>query len=192
MKFQTWALIILAAAFALYILFDKDKVIDHSLQDYQVAQRDSLIHKLSRQQTVDSLKTAQKLAELNAEIKGKERQVVKLTSNLERLKGNPIVIKVRDSIPEIEATFQAYDLLLESKDQQLAIQNSKILVLEDENKRITANFLERLQLTEENYLTQKEIVEDYKKQLRKERRKKKLATVLIPVVGVAGLLLGSL
>lgn len=159
--------------------------------EYAIAISDQQKKDLEYKHKEDSIASAQKLAELNVKLVSKERQVVKLTSNLERLKANPVVIQVRDSIEEIEATFQAYDSLILAKDQQLAIQDSKILVLEDENKRITANFLERLELTEQNYIAQKAIAESYKKENRKVRRGIKALKVAVVVSSVGFLLLGS-
>lgn len=139
----------------------------------------------------DSTQFAQKLAQLNAELKGKERQVVKLEGNLSRLKKNPVVIKVKDSIPEIDSVFQQYDLLLETKDNQISIQSKMIKGLEEENTRITDNFLERLQLSQAAFDNQKLIADSYKKDTRKVRRQNKLLKVAAVVGTVGGIFLGA-
>jgi hypothetical protein len=110
---------------------------------------------------------------------------------LERLKANPVVIHIRDSVEEIEQAFQAYDSLLASKDQQIEIQGRLIVSLEDENKRITANFMERLELSEDNFIAQKAISDTYKKDNRKLRRGNKLLKVGLVVGTVGAFILGS-
>jgi hypothetical protein len=196
MKFdiKTWALIILAGAFILYILFDKDPIPNESyVKEYESAiqKRDVKIISLETKHREDSLKSAQQIAQTRDSLKREQRHGVKLYSNLARLNANPIVIQVRDSIPIIDSLVQSYDSLLESKDDQIELQGRLIVSLEDENKRITGNFIERLQLTEDNFTAQKAISDSYKKDLRKERRKVKLFKVIAVLGTVGGLLAGA-
>jgi hypothetical protein len=196
MKFdiKTWALIILAGAFILYILFDKDPIPNESyVKEYESAiqKRDVKIISLETKHREDSLKSAQQIAQTRDSLKREQRHGVKLSSNLARLKANPIVIQVRDSIPIIDRLVQSYDSLLESKDDQIELQGRLIVSLEDENKRITGNFLERLELSEQNFQAQKAISDSYKKDLRKERRKVKLFKVIAVVGTVGAFILGS-
>jgi hypothetical protein len=189
MKFdiKTWALIILAGAFILYILFDKDPIPNESyVKEYESAiqKRDVKIISLETKHREDSLKSAQEITQIRDSLKREQRRGVKLSSNLARLKANPIVIQVRDSIPIIDSLVQSYDSLLESKDDQIELQGRLIVSLEDENKRITSNFMERLQLTEDNFIAQKAITDTYKKDNRKLRRGNKVLKVVI--IGAVG------
>jgi hypothetical protein len=196
MKFdlKTWALIIISGAFILYILFDKDPIPNESyIKEYEstIQRNESTIEGLKVKHQEDSLKSAQEITQTRDSLKREQRRGVKLSSNLARLKANPIVIQVRDSIPIIDSLVQSYDSLLESKDDQIELQGRLIVSLEDENKRITGNFIERLQLTEDNFTAQKAISDSYKKDLRKERRKVKLFKVIAVLGTVGGLLAGA-
>jgi hypothetical protein len=196
MKFdiKTWALIILAGAFILYILFDKDPILNESyVKEYESAiqKRDVKIISLETKHREDSLKSAQEITQTRDSLKREQRHSVKLSSNLARLKANPIVIQVRDSIPIIDSLVQSYDSLLESKDDQIELQGRLIVSLEDENKRITGNFMERLELSEQNFQAQKAISDSYKKDNRKLRRGNKLLKVGLVVGTVGAFILGS-
>jgi hypothetical protein len=196
MKFdiKTWALIIISGAFILYILFDKDPIPNESyVKEYEstIQRNESTIEGLKVKHREDSLKSAKEIAQLKAKLSGKVTEVKKLSFNLERLKANPVVIHIRDSVEEIEQAFQAYDSLLASKDQQIEIQGRLIVSLEDENKRITGNFMERLRLTEDNFQAQKAISDSYKKDNRKLRRGARWLKAGAVVLGVSGFLIGS-
>jgi hypothetical protein len=196
MKFdiKTWALIIISGAFILYILFDKDPIPNESyVKEYESAiqKRDVKITSLETKHREDSLKSAQAITQTRDSLKREQRHGVKLSSNLARLKANPIVIQVRDSIPIIDSLVQSYDSLLESKDDQIELQGRLIVSLEDENKRITGNFMERLELSEQNFQAQKAISDSYKKDNRKLRRGNKLLKVGLVVGTVGAFILGS-
>lgn len=159
--------------------------------EYAIAISDQQKKDLEYKHKEDSIASAQKLSELRDSLSKEQKHGVKLSVSLAHYKAKPEVVKIVQANPVIDTVFQYYDSLLQSKDQQLAIQDSKILVLEDENKRITANFLERLQLTEQNYLTQKAIAESYKKDNRKKNRGIKALKVAVVGAAVGGLFLGS-
>jgi hypothetical protein len=197
MKFSPvwWVVFGLAAIIILLILFDKDpKPEAEKIQALEmgIAHDKLRIKELSDKNIKDSTAHVQKVTQIRDSLKREQRHGAKLSSNLARLKANPIVIQVRDSIPVIDSLVQSYDSLLESKDDQIELQGRLIVSLEDENKRITGNFIERLQLTEDNFQAQKAISDSYKKDLRKERRKVKLFKVLTVVGTVGGIFLGSL
>ena len=193
MKFdlKLWLIVGLTAIIILLILFDKPQEHDTSAWQDEIHRKNTKIKELQAKHIEDSVKFSQEMAVLNEELSGKDTQVRKLAFNLERLKKNPIVIKVRDSVPVIDSVFLAYDSVIQVKDEQLEIQGKMIVSLEDENQRITSNFLERLQLQSENLATQKEIIDDQRKELRKERRKVKLLKVVAVVGTVGAFILGA-
>lgn len=157
----------------------------------EIWRKELRIRQLTALNEYDSIASAQKLAELRDSLAKEQKHGLKLSVSLAHYKAKPEVVKIVQANPVIDTVFQYYDSLLQSKDQQLAIHDSKILVLEDENKRITANFMERLQLTEENYLAQKAITEDYRKGRRKDRRAIKALKVAVVVGTVGGIFVGS-
>lgn len=107
------------------------------------------------------------------------------------LKANPIVIKVREDVPLIDSAFQAYDSLLESKDQQLNLQEKYVGTLQMDIGELKANFEERLKLQRETIEDLNAIVDDQRKTIRKERRAKRLAKVVSVGVVVVGFLVGA-
>jgi hypothetical protein len=196
MKFdlKTWALIIISGAFILYILFDKDPKPDAGkiqALEMGIAHRDLEVKELKDQRKADSLAHVQEVALLKDSLMDSRKGAAKTERNLARLKANPVVIHIRDSVEEIEQAFQAYDSLLASKDEQIEIQGRLIVSLEDENKRITDNFLELLGLSQQNFDAQKAISDTYKKDNRKLRRGNKLLKVGLVVGTVGAFLLGS-
>jgi hypothetical protein len=194
LEFKTIALIILALAFALYILFDKDPV-DNSekIQSYEIALKiaDQEILNLRS----DSTKLSQKI-EGDSVRQANERKVYKekvksQSALISRLKAKPEVIAIREQSVDVDSLLTA----TEAKD---SIQTARIDTLESnlsdlrvDMSAVNDNCSKMLEAERERFQAQKGISEEYSKQVRKERRKKRLATALIPVVGVAGFLLGA-
>jgi hypothetical protein len=192
--FRTWALIILALAFALYILLDKDPV-DNSekIQSYEIALKiaDQEILNLRS----DSTKLSQKI-DADSVRQANERKVYKekvksQSALISRLKAKPEVITIREQSVDVDSLLTA----MEAKD---SIQTARIDTLENnlselrvDMSAVNDNCSKMLEAERERFQAQKGISEEYSKQVRKERRKKRLATALIPVVGVAGFLLGA-
>jgi ASC-1-like (ASCH) protein len=192
---KLWLIVGLTVIIVLLLLFDKDPVQNESyIKEYEstIQRNESTIEGLKVKHREDSLKSAQEVAQLKAKLSGKVTEVKKLSSTVAHLRANPVVVQVIADVPEIDSLVQSYDSLLESKDDQIELQGRLIVSLEDENKRITGNFLERLRLSEENFIAQKAISDSYKKDLRKELRKVKLFKVIAVVGTVGGLLLGGL
>jgi hypothetical protein len=196
MKFdlKTWALIIISGAFILYILFDKDPIPNESyIKEYEstIQRNESTIESLKVKHQEDSLKSAQEVVQLKAKLSGKVTEAKKLASTVAHLRANPVVVQVIQDVPEIDSLVQSYDSLLESKDDQIELQGRLIVSLEDENKRITGNFMERLELSQQNFDAQKAISDTYQKENKKLRRGNKLLKVGLVVIGVGGFVAGS-
>jgi hypothetical protein len=196
MKFdlKTWALIIISGAFILYILFDKDPIPNESyIKEYEstIQRNESTIESLKVKHQEDSLKSAQEVVQLKAKLSGKVTEAKKLASTVAHLRANPVVVQVIQDVPEIDSLVQSYDSLLESKDDQIELQGRLIVSLEDDNKRITGNFMERLELSQQNFDAQKAISDTYQKENKKLRRGNKLLKVGLVVIGVGGFVAGS-
>jgi hypothetical protein len=191
---KLWLIVGLTVIIVLLLLFDKDPVQNESyIKEYEstIQRNESTIESLKVKHREDSLKSAQEITQIRDSLKHEQRHGVKLSSNLARLKANPIVIQVRDSIPIIDSLVRSYDSLLASKDDQIELQGRLIVSLEDENKRITDNFLERLELSQQNFDAQKAISDTYQKENKKLRRGNKLLKVGLVVIGVGGFVAGS-
>jgi predicted RNase H-like nuclease (RuvC/YqgF family) len=159
--------------------------------EYAIAISDQQKKDLEVKHKADSTASAQEIARLNDLLSNKSKQADRFERNLAHLKANPVVIQIKDSVLEIKETFEVYDSLLASKDDQLTIQKAMIVELKSENERITGNFLERLKLSQDAFNAQKEISETYRKEIRKVRRGNRWLKVAGVSLGVAGLFLGS-
>jgi ASC-1-like (ASCH) protein len=191
---KLWLIVGLTVIIVLLLLFDKDPIPNESyIKEYEstIQRNESTIESLKVKHREDSLKSAQEVAELKAKLSGKVTEVKKLSSTVAHLRANPVVVQVIADVPEIDSLVQSYDSLLESKDDQIELQGRLIVSLEDENKRITGNFLERLELSQQNFDAQKAISDTYQKENKKLRRGNKLLKVGLVVIGVGGFVAGS-
>jgi hypothetical protein len=191
---KLWLIVGLTVIIVLLLLFDKDPIPNESyIKEYEstIQRNESTIEGLKVKHREDSLKSAQEIAQLKAHLSGKVTEAKKLASTVAHLRANPVVVQVIQDVPEIDSLVQSYDSLLESKDDQIELQGRLIVSLEDENKRITGNFLERLELSQQNFDAQKAISDTYQKENKKLRRGNKLLKVGLVVIGVGGFVAGS-
>lgn len=192
MKPIYWVVIALALIIVGMILFDKDPepVSTQKWKD-EITKKEERIKVL--QGNLATIREKVKADSLQG-VKSKQEYEVKVTSlrsTVAKLKANPIVIKVREENPEIDSLIVAQDSTILAKDE-------RIVALEADIKRVVANmdsfndtYEGILQAEREKFEAQKEITAAVEKELKKEKRKAKLAKVLIPVVGVGALLLGA-
>ena len=103
-----------------------------------------------------------------------------------------VLLSFREEVPLIDSAFHAYDSLLQSKDEQIELQARYIDTLQVDIRKVTDNFMERLKLQSETIDDQKLIIEDQRKQLRKERRNKRLAKVVAVAGTIGAFVLGAL
>jgi hypothetical protein len=194
LEFKTIALIILALAFALYILFDKDPV-DNSekIQSYEIALKiaDQEILNLRS----DSTKLSQKI-EGDSVRQANERKVYKekvksQSALISRLKAKPEVIAIREQSVDVDSLLTA----TEAKD---SIQTARIDTLESnlsdlrvDMSAVNDNCSKMLEAERERFQAQKGISEEYRKQVRKERRKVKLFKIVAVLGTVGAFILGA-
>jgi hypothetical protein len=192
--FRTWALIILALAFALYILLDKDPV-DNSekIQSYEIALKiaDQEILNLRS----DSTKLSQKI-DADSVRQANERKVYKekvksQSALISRLKAKPEVIAIREQSVDVDSLLTA----TEAKD---SIQTARIDTLESnlsdlrvDMSAVNDNCSKMLEAERERFQAQKGISEEYRKQVRKERRKVKLFKIVAVLGTVGAFILGA-
>jgi cell fate (sporulation/competence/biofilm development) regulator YmcA (YheA/YmcA/DUF963 family) len=192
--FRTWALIILALAFALYILLDKDpEPSAEKIKTLEVALAiaDNEIIRYKK----DSVEIHQEMARKEAQ-QANERKVYKENERkqgalISQLKRNPVVIHVRDSVPEVNELLTAMEKQDSLKTARIDTLESNLSDLRVDMSAVNDNCSKMLEAERERFQAQEGISEEYSKQVRKERRKKRLATALIPVAAVAAFLLGA-
>lgn len=192
MKPTTWVIIGLIVVIGLMWFFQPGpNEPDYSIKDAQIAQRDTLIHKLSREAEKEKQeRKAERLAYMDTVRTYKDRDK-KRVAEIARIKAHPVVIRVREEIPIIDSAFHAYDSLLKSKDVQISLAEKRITKLEVDITEVEERFEEQLRLMGENVADLKSITEDQRKQLRKIRRQNRLVKVVAVVSAVGGLLLGG-
>lgn len=194
MKFNPlwWVIFALAGIIILLLIFQPNPPpADTTVWKQEIEKNRQKAEELAIKHREDSTQFAQKLAQARDSLKREQNRGVKLASNLQALKSKPEVVKVIQENPAVDSVFQQYDLLLETKDNQISIQSKMIKGLEEENTRITDNFLERLAIGQQSYDAMKAIADSYKNDTRKVRRQNKLLKVVAVIGSVGGLLLGS-
>ena len=194
LDYKTIALIILAAAFALYVLFDKDpepnaekiNTLETALAiaDQEIISLRSDSAKLSQKVVKDSARQANERIVHKAEVK-------KLVSTVAKYKANPIVKKVRMETLEIDSLLTA----MEKKD---SLQTARIDTLESnlaglrvDMKAVNKNCGDLLQVERERFAAQEALTQEYRNQVRKERRANRWLKVGAISLGVLGLFGGS-
>lgn len=194
MKFDIRTGIIISLAIVIaFLLLTQPSPVNVDVIEYEsrIARRDSTIHELSRKFEMEAYRRRQdSLSHIETMSKAQINQS-RSEAIVKRLRANPVIIKVREEVPQVDSLLAAQDSIVSSQAVQLTIQSKYIVKLQGDIGEITADFSKRLKLTQEQFLDQKKIAEEYKKDLRKERRKGKLARVLIPIVGIGMFLLSS-
>lgn len=106
-------------------------------------------------------------------------------------RAHPKVIEIIREVPVIDSAFQAHDSAIVIRDNRIAELSGELYDCQKLASNAEENFKVTLQAQQG---ANAELVEDnqgLKKDLKKERRRGKLKAVLVPLVGVAALILGA-
>lgn len=188
MKILPWILLIVGAI-AVYLLWpqtgtsDRERELDH--------ENTSLLYK------IDSMTRVHKAS--LARLKEDSIQGVKVQDSLktqgnafkrevDRLKANPIVIKVREEVPEVDSLIVAQDSVIVLQEHRIAAFEHQLGKLQISMAGITANFESMLSAERERYANSQEIIALKDKELKKEKNKTKGA-VAIGIAAIVGVLL---
>lgn len=187
-----WVIIGLAVVIVLMILFWPDEHYDSSAWkatvdkvNSQLADSSLRIQSLLKEKKADSIKHLQIQSTLISQANASKAEA-------DRLKRNPIVIKVREEVPEIDSLIHVQDSVIQIQGNQIAELDSAYNKLQVNMDAVVSNFQEQIKLHEQKFAASQEMNKELEKQVKKERRKGKLARVLIPVVGIGAFLLGGL
>ena len=176
---------------AMWFFWPQPKDPDYSEYEFKIKLRDAQIHSLGRDYEKLVMKIESDSVSHTNEIQTYKDRDKKKSAYIANLKANPIVIKVREEVPLIDSAFHAYDSLLQSKDEQIELQARYIDTLQVDIGKVTDNFMERLKLQSETIDDQKLIIDGQRKELRQERRGKRLAKFVAIGAAIGGFLLGS-
>lgn len=191
MKLTHWIIIGLCVVIALLLLFDKDPQSDNAPLEAKIASREAAIHEMGRNYTALRTKMRQDSILYRDTIVSKQKEIVQHKSNIKRLRSKPEVIEIVRQNPVIDTIFTYYDSVTTAQNFVIYSQEKQIAQMQVDINEMDRNFQFRLSEQTKNFEDQRLISEDYRKQLRKERRKGKLAKILIPVVAVGAFLAGS-
>lgn len=192
MKLLPWLLLIIGAGLV-YVFWPEPKEPDYSLHEARIAQREQAYHSLSRDYHKLLLKIEADSVSRKIEVQAyKDRDKAK-SREIARIKAKPHVVEIIRANPAIDTLLQAYDSLLESKDQQLNLQEKYVSTLQMDIGELKANFEERIALQDSTINDQREIITDLTNRLNKKKTVwQKLAQVGKDILKVgAGFLLGS-
>jgi DNA repair exonuclease SbcCD ATPase subunit len=192
MKLPWILVIVLCIALALMYIFKPEK------QDAKIAklehENDSLLIRISQHQA-----NAAKLSELRkadsvAATISKQAyasEVKKKDAVIADLRRNPKVIEIVRQNPVIDTLIQAYDSALLHRDERIRELESELTSSQSLASQAEQNFKATIADYEKLHANMLEQVEHYKKELRKQRRQKRLAIVGGVVFSLGFLLLGS-
>lgn len=188
---KTWVIVGLGIVIALLLLFDKDPEDDNAPLIAKIETREAAIHEMGRNYTALRTKMRQDSILYRDTIVSKQKEITQHKSNIKRLRSKPEVIEIVRLNPVIDTIFTYYDSVTTAQNFIIYSQEKQIAQMQVDINEMDRNFQFRLNEQAKNFEDQKAISQDYKKQLRKERRKGKLAKVLIPIVAVGAFLAGS-
>jgi hypothetical protein len=189
-----WFLVIgLAIALILLILFQPKPAPSPYVEQTEqiIAQKTAKIETLTKQAAeiterihTDSLQRVKKDSAYTLEIKKRDRRI----SDLKR---NPVIVKVREEVVEVDSLIHAYDSAMIQMSGQIFSLELSLRQLYTDNAQLEHNFNERLELERSKFEDQKAITNQYEKDLRKSKRGSRFlkAGAVLGVVGA--LILGS-
>jgi uncharacterized protein YpmS len=192
---KTWIIVGLLIAFGLYILLDKDPQPNGekitalemalAIADNEIVELRADSSKLATRVRKDSLSQA------NAQIAYKI-ELAKNRAAIADLKANPEVIRVIEESPAVGTLIAKQDRLIELQASRIDTLTTNLSELRVDMENMRANFGATLKLEREKFSHQQELTDEYKQQLRKEKRKVKIFKAVAVIGTVAGLLLRSL
>jgi hypothetical protein len=187
---QTWIIIALLICIAVIISFwpkpvDTSEPYKRSIHEKElvILEQSQIITRLAQKTKADSLKS----------IKTKQRYDSAAKSEsavISDLKRKPRVIEVIKHEPEVKALVEAQDSLINLQFQRIAVLEGLEFELRQDMSKVIISCEQRFQAQVEKFALAEQRIADLEKQNRKERRKKKLSQVLIPIVAAGAFLLG--
>jgi chromosome segregation ATPase len=198
---QPYIIIALTIIIVLLLLFDKDPEVDNSAYQREINSQNEQIRVLGlqNQSLIDSIKSldrmeAEEKAVFNAKLEAKNREISKLRtkSSEQRKEVQPLI----DSFPALRAHIDTMDSTVVALDSTNRMKDVRIAGLELTNGKLSlnitalqANFDEAMKLRSEQASLMEAENERLAKEVRKERRAKKLFQVLSVIGPVAVVLI---
>lgn len=119
------------------------------------------------------------------------QHVAVLNSTIAKLKRNPVVIKIREENPTVDSLVQAQDSTIMLNQVRISGLEHSLFQMQLKTEALQANFDQAMELERAKYDASQKEIERLQKENRKERRKGKLKSILIPVAGAVAFVLGS-
>lgn len=119
-----------------------------------------------------------------------ESRVKKMSSVIADLRANPKVVKVLEENPTVDSLVQAQDSTIMLNQVRISGLEHSLFQMQLNTEALQANFDQAMELERAKYDASQKEIERLQKENRKERRKGKLARVLVPVAAGLGLVLG--
>jgi hypothetical protein len=120
-----------------------------------------------------------------------EIKVKDLNSAVAKLKASKVVVKVRETVPEVDSLIIAQDSVIQIQGHRIAELEHQYGKLSINVEAITLNCENQLALNAERFEAQKQLSSTYQKQNRKLRRGNKLLKVGVVLGTVGAFLLGT-
>jgi hypothetical protein len=192
MKPYIWVIIgLVAVSVALILLWPEPEPVDLdpykraiAIADIRIDSLTSANRKLASKIAQDSLQQAQEKKTYIVTIEKKVREI-------ENLKANPVVVKIRETTPEVNALIIEMERMDSVKTERIATLENNLDGLRVDMRQMESNFGELLQSEREKFNAQKAISDELAKDLKKAKRSGRLAKILIPIAAVGAFLLGN-
>ncbi|HYF67612.1 MAG TPA: hypothetical protein VD884_05715 [Ohtaekwangia sp.] len=183
--------IVLAVVVILLLLFDNGPTIDSSVWKSRISELEDEIKEREQEYDVIAARIKSDSLESIESEKAYDLKVKDLNSTVAKLKANPVVIRVREETPEVDSLIVAQDSTITIKDQRIEILEYQYGKLAANVQGLTINFENRIRLHQEQFAASQAQVQVLEKENKKVKRQAKIAKILIPIVGLAGLILGG-
>ena len=190
MKIHHWIIIVLVAAIIAMIWFwpssepsDREKELDK--------ENTTLLYKIDSLQRSNKARITQLKADSLRGVKVQDSlktQANHFRGQAVKLKANPIIIRVREEVPEVDSLITAQDSVIVLQDHRIAAYTHQLGKLQVSMVGITANFESILSAERQRYANAQEIIALKDKEIKKAK-KKTVGAVVIGVAATVGALL---
>ncbi len=179
MKLHNWIILVLVLIVICQILFQRPKP-ESDLVQRQTAvieRQKEIISELKTDNGILQAKIDRDSVRSEANRIAHQEVVKKDRAAIARLKANPVVVRIREENPGVDSLIKAQDEAIKVRDERIGTLEHDNSELRVDMNRMKANFNGIIEAQSVQLSAQTEISKDLRKQVRRERREKRLAIV---------------
>jgi hypothetical protein len=185
-----WIILALIAIIAALILFDKDPpATDTTVFKQQIEQDRTVIRELQSELAETLARIKRDSLQQVSEAEAYKRDTDSLSARISQLKRSPRVITVLAENPEVDSLVKSQDSLIVTQAARIDTLTVNLADLRVNLRQVRLNFEGQINALESISSNQSEIIAVQEKELKRERRQKRLAIITGIVTTVAALVL---